>query len=373
MKFSAKAGCKAATTSETTFAARQNTLVSFQWFGQDLESNVIKAQKSTNASGKGSLLISSLVFCALGLAAFLHTNNNMKQGQINGDMSVTLMDGNPDENPKLFHESIDDKNKMSVPNTMNGKASVAQPAEDLTALQTPPADIQSVKSGKSYNSTARSKLGSGIFKKLSTALSFKDSVSEKVNLEVKYVEKSVVPSQYEPPGQELNENSEGDAKTQLCDNVADQSSCDTNVEAAQLNSVPSKHNLLSLNNCSLEDQISVVRQSNLQEEPQNPVISMDASSSDAAPESQTLDLLSSNDHDVSRNEASFADNQSPMPQVLHPSNAHSPLLQPVTEEICPANEVENPSSKQESLDPRSGHTSKKSKSLKQYFKRIKPT
>jgi hypothetical protein len=236
MIFSAKAGCKAATTSEITLAARQNALASFQWFGQDLESNVIKAQKSSNVNSKGSLLISSLVFCALGLAAFVHTTN-MKQSRRNGDMSVTLMDGNPDVKPKQFHQNIAGKNKMSVLNT-NGNASGAQPTEDLSALHTPPADIQSVKTGKSLNSTARSKIGSGIFEKLSAALSFKDGVSEKVNLEVKYVEKSVDSSQYEPPSQKLTENMDGDAKTQDCDNAADQSNCDSIVRTAQLHTAP---------------------------------------------------------------------------------------------------------------------------------------
>jgi hypothetical protein len=128
-----------------------------------------------------------------------------------------------------------------------------------------------------------------------------------------------------------------------------------------------------MDDCSLKNQISDVRQSNFLEGPQNPAISTDVSNSGIAPESQTRDLPSTNGNDASRNGASFAVNQSPMPQALHSSNANSTLPQPLTEELLPENEAENLSPKQESLDARCGQTSKKSKSLKQYFKRMKPT
>jgi hypothetical protein len=91
-----------------------------------------------------------------------------------------------------------------------------------------------------------------------------------------------------------------------------------------------------------------------------------------------LDLLSKlsyvTSRDLSRNEASYDGNQSPMHHVLHPSNAHSTLPEPLTDKVLPVNKAGNLSPKQERPDARSGKTSKKSKkSLKQYFKRIRPT
>jgi len=86
-----------------------------------------------------------------------------------------------------------------------------------------------------------------------------------------------------------------------------------------------------------------------------------------------LDLLSNlsshvSSHNLSRDEASYAENLFPMPQILHPSKARKTLPQPLTDE------AENLSPKHERLDARSGKTSKKSKkSLKQYFKRMKLT
>lgn len=370
MKFSAKAGCKPATTSDTTLAARQNTLVSFQWLGQDLESNVIKSQKSANVNGRSSLLVSSLLFCALGMAAFVHTTN-MKLSRKTGDMSVTLMDGNPDDNTRVFDQNISGKNKKIIPNTANESVSHAY----STTIPPPPADNQSVKTGKSHNSTARSKVGSGILKKLSAALSFKDSVSEKVNLEVKYVEKSVG-SQYKPPGPKLNENTENDTKIQVGDHLADQSNSDSSTNAAQLTSKSSEHDLLPLGDCSMTPQSAVVRQTDMEGESQNPAVHTGTLSGDITTEHQTLDLLSAKAHDASTEsskiESSCAENPSPMPQGLHTSDTHGTPLQPSTDKVLPSKEAEMLQPKQESSDARSGQTSKKSNSLKQYLKRIKP-
>jgi hypothetical protein len=365
MKFSAKAGSKTASTADVMLAARQNTLVPFVGFGEDYEHSVFKAQQAVMQQGRNMILVSSIVFCALGLVALVLTNK-VKPRQKGDEMSLSLVDKTSKDEPNLLHrisnsyQNMASKAKMASLSTTKSTDTHAEtdevdPLDNPISLQPPPADSLSVKSGKSH-STSLSKLGSKVLKKLSKSLSYKDSVSEKVNLEVKYVEKSSE-SQYVPPGPPVSENDDTVTRHQKDDlerHVTDSNANGSSLNAKQLeNGFPVDEN-------SVMDQTQGLRQINSQDGSQERTIPKTANFlyADTSNVNQTLDSQTANVHNESTLPSTEQVNKSEA-KVSHLT--HSPLEEEKVPHIDGSSGIH------------SGESSKKSKSLKQYFKKFKLT